>query len=274
VNQRTQKNRDDQKLNPELPQLQTPSAGQPLEAETRAFMEPRFAHSFANVRVHADSAADQLARGYEAQAFAFGDDLYFRDGAYDPSSAQGLHTLAHELTHVVQQSGHGKDGFSEKVASSHSRSETEAHAAARAVTMGGHANVSTGSAGAVQVAKMDENEAMAAVPQILPPPLPDAPMPQIPGPAPVPTNIPGLPEGTPGPGRIPPVGVGLGAGIAGALAGIAAFLWPKKTAPRWMDEMNPLTGQPYTSEQEFQQVQQEMQRRALEQQAAGTPSAP
>jgi hypothetical protein len=35
-----------------------------------------------------------------------------------------------------------------------------------------------------------------------------------------------------------------------------------------MDEMNPLTGQPYASEQEFQQVQQEMQRRALEEQPA------
>jgi hypothetical protein len=257
--------------------LETPSTGQPLEVSVRTLLEPRFGHNFANVRVHADRAADELTRTHEAQAFAFGNDLYFRDGAYDPTSSHGLHTLAHELTHVVQQSGATKS--IRRSSQSGDRTELEAGSVARDVMQGRSVNVQAGSAGQMQVARMDEGDQWAAaVPPMLPPPMPGAPAPQIPGPGRVPTNIPGLPEISPGPnsapnpGRIGLLG-GLGAGIAGVAAGLAAWLWPNTTAPRWMDEMNPLTGQPYTSEQEFQQVQQEMQRRTLEEQNAGTPSA-
>jgi hypothetical protein len=256
--------------------FETTRFGQPLETDTRTLLEPKFQHDFSNVRVHADGEADAITRAFQARAFAFGDDLFFRDGAYDPTSSTGMYTLAHELTHVVQQSGSRNNEFSGQVTPSDSPSETEAHMAARAVVSGAPAKVSVGSADAAQISRMDENDPMvAAVSPMLPPPMPNAPNPQIPGPGRVPTNIPGLPETTPpGPGRVPPppVGVGFGAGIAGALAGLATFLWPNKTAPRWMDEMNPLTGQPYASEQEFQQVQQEMHRRALEEQNAGTPS--
>jgi Domain of unknown function (DUF4157) len=271
LNQRAHKNRE-RTANHDT-HLETPSPGQPLEVNVRALLEPRFAHSFANVRVHADRAADELTRTHEARAFAFGNDLYFRDGAYDPTSSQGLHTLAHELTHVVQQSGATKS--TRRSSQSEDRTELEAGSAARDVMQGRSVNVQAGSADQVQVARMDEGDQWAAaVPPMLPPPMPGAPAPQIPGPGRVPTNIPGLPEVSPGPnpGRIGLLG-GLGAGIAGVAAGLAAWLWPNKTAPRWMDEMNPLTGQPYASEQEFQQVQQELQRRALEEQNAGTPSA-
>jgi hypothetical protein len=57
------------------------------------------------------------------------------------------------------------------------------------------------------------------------------------------------------------IGAGIGAVAAPLLAGLGTLLWSNKTAPRWMDEMNPLNGKPYASEQEFQDVQRELQRR-------------
>ena len=45
------------------------SPGQPLDAATRAFMEPRFGHDFSNVRVHTDAKAAESARTVNALAY-------------------------------------------------------------------------------------------------------------------------------------------------------------------------------------------------------------
>lgn len=58
---------------------------------------------FSNVNVHTDKQAAQLNKDLGAQAFTHGNDIYFNNGKYDPSSKSGQHLLAHELTHVVQQ---------------------------------------------------------------------------------------------------------------------------------------------------------------------------
>lgn len=81
------------------------SSGQPLDAATRAFMEPRFGHDFSNVRVHADGRAAAAARAVNAQAYTIGRDIVFGGGRYQPSTSEGKLLLAHELTHVVQQQG-------------------------------------------------------------------------------------------------------------------------------------------------------------------------
>ena len=81
------------------------SPGRPLDATTRAFMEPRFGHSFADVRVHADSQAEDSARAVGARAYAVGRHVVFASGAYAPGTAAGRLLLAHELAHVVQQRG-------------------------------------------------------------------------------------------------------------------------------------------------------------------------
>ena len=83
------------------------SSGQPLAASTRAFFEPRFGHNFSQVRVHTDSGADQSARSVDALAYTVGQDMAFRAGQYRPDTEPGRRLLAHELTHVVQQGGHG-----------------------------------------------------------------------------------------------------------------------------------------------------------------------
>lgn len=79
--------------------------GQPLAPPTRKSMESRFNHDFSGVRVHTDRNAAQLNQHIHAQAFTHGQHIYFGQGAYQPGSFTGEHLLAHELTHVVQQTG-------------------------------------------------------------------------------------------------------------------------------------------------------------------------
>jgi hypothetical protein len=80
--------------------------GSPLPDETREFMEPRFGADFGGVRVHADGEAAQINRELSAQAFTHGQDIYMGEGRYNPGTDAGKRLLAHELTHVVQQTGH------------------------------------------------------------------------------------------------------------------------------------------------------------------------
>ena len=81
------------------------SAGQPLDAASRQFFEPRFGHDFGKVRVHADGEAQQSAKSIHARAFAAGQDIVLGAGQYFPGTSSGRSLLAHELAHVVQQQG-------------------------------------------------------------------------------------------------------------------------------------------------------------------------
>ena len=67
-------------------------------------MEPRFGQDFSGVRLHTDSEAAGASKELNAQAFTRGSDIYFGNGRYQLESTQSQHLLAHELTHVVQQS--------------------------------------------------------------------------------------------------------------------------------------------------------------------------
>jgi len=67
-------------------------------------MEARFRHSFAAVRIHADEHAAVAAGSVDARAFTVGSHIVFAPGEYRPGTAEGRVLLAHELTHVVQQS--------------------------------------------------------------------------------------------------------------------------------------------------------------------------
>ncbi len=79
------------------------SPGQPLDAATRSFMEPRFGHSFGNVRVHTNAQAAESARAVNALAYTVGENIVFGSGQFAPGTMGGRQLLAHELTHVVQQ---------------------------------------------------------------------------------------------------------------------------------------------------------------------------
>lgn len=79
--------------------------GQPLPGDVRNRMEQSFGADFSNVRVHTDGESDSLNRSLQSRAFTTGQDLFFKGGEYNPASRQGRKLIAHELTHVVQQSG-------------------------------------------------------------------------------------------------------------------------------------------------------------------------
>lgn len=84
-------------------------AGQSLDPATRAFMESRFGHDFSGVRLHTDTPAAASAKAVRARAYTVGRDIVFAAGAYAPATAGGRRLLAHELTHVVQQSRAGSE---------------------------------------------------------------------------------------------------------------------------------------------------------------------
>jgi len=84
------------------------SVGQPLDATTRAYFEPRFGHDFSGVRVHADAAAEESARELNARAYTVRHNIVFGAGRFAPRTEEGRRLIAHELMHVIQQSGSSK----------------------------------------------------------------------------------------------------------------------------------------------------------------------
>jgi hypothetical protein len=80
-----------------------PSGGRPLDANVRAFFEPRFHFDFSQVRVFSDDRAAEAAHSIGALAYTTGSNIVFGNGRYQPGTSEGLRLLAHELTHVIQQ---------------------------------------------------------------------------------------------------------------------------------------------------------------------------
>ena len=78
--------------------------GHPLSDEVREPMGKVFGTDFKDVRVHTDSEANLLNQQLSATAFTTARDIFFRQGEYSPGSDSGKKLIAHELTHVVQQS--------------------------------------------------------------------------------------------------------------------------------------------------------------------------
>ena len=119
------------------------SPGRPLDAATRAFMEPRFGHSFADVRVHADGQAADSARAVGARAYAVGRHVVFASGAYAPETTAGQRLLAHELAHVVQQGGRPAALQARlELGRADDAAEREAERSSRAIAEGGRPTVS------------------------------------------------------------------------------------------------------------------------------------
>ncbi len=79
------------------------SSGQPLDAQTRTLMESHLGHDFGRVRVYADGRAAESARAVGTSAYTLGHQVVFGAGQYRPRTSDGRRLLAHELTHVVQQ---------------------------------------------------------------------------------------------------------------------------------------------------------------------------
>ncbi|HUQ10074.1 MAG TPA: DUF4157 domain-containing protein [Steroidobacteraceae bacterium] len=79
-------------------------AGHALDAPVRQDMEQGIGADFSGVRIHTGAPASELNDSLHARAFTHGQDVFFNAGEFNPGSSGGRHLLAHELTHVVQQS--------------------------------------------------------------------------------------------------------------------------------------------------------------------------
>lgn len=114
--------------------------GEPLEPAVATEMSARLGADVSDVRIHRDAAASESARAVNAQAYTVGSEIVFQSGQYDPSGPAGQRTLAHELTHVVQQRQGDVDGTAVGggLAFSHpsDRFEREASSAAERVMAG------------------------------------------------------------------------------------------------------------------------------------------
>ena len=80
--------------------------GSPLPKSIREEYESQLDADLSSVRIHSDSNHQQLASSLNAKAFTNGNDIIFADGQFSPHTREGKKLLAHELTHVVQQTKH------------------------------------------------------------------------------------------------------------------------------------------------------------------------
>jgi len=139
--------------------------GSPLDEGTRTSMESSFGQDFSDVRVHTDTKASQSAESVGANAYTVGNDIVFRSGHFDASSPTGQRTIAHELSHVVQQRSGPVDGAEAaggiRLSDPSDRFERAADATADQVLSGSQAPeapAGSGSGAAVQLEEADENE--------------------------------------------------------------------------------------------------------------------
>jgi phage-related protein len=101
IAQRTRAAGQQPELNQQLQQER--GGGSPLPAPTRARLEGFFGSDLSEVRVHTDQQADTLASSLGASAFTTGRDMFFSNGTFAPDTDTGLHLVAHETAHTVQQ---------------------------------------------------------------------------------------------------------------------------------------------------------------------------
>lgn len=85
----------------------TKGSGNFLKGKARAEMEQGFGVDLSNVKIHTNSSSTQMNNELGAHAFTNGNDIFFNSRKFNPTSKEGKHLLAHELTHALQQNGPG-----------------------------------------------------------------------------------------------------------------------------------------------------------------------
>jgi len=117
------------------------SPGRPLDETSRAYFEPAFGHDFSRIRIHDDSRAASSADQVGARAYSAGDHIVLGDAVRSADSLNRRRTLAHELTHTVQQRGARIEAGALQLGQFDSPSESEARNTAAAVMSGRSANL-------------------------------------------------------------------------------------------------------------------------------------
>ncbi len=103
-------------------------SGMPVSMRTAMELGPYVQFDPSRARVHVGPAAEQAASQLQAKAFTIGSDVFFGAGQFQPESASGKALIAHELTHVAQQTG-GRTLKSDGTAASGDALEAQARSA-------------------------------------------------------------------------------------------------------------------------------------------------
>jgi hypothetical protein len=134
--------------------------GQPLDPAVQASMGEAMGADLGEVHVHTSPESDALNRQLGAKAFTTGQDVFFREGAYDPHSTGGQELIAHELTHVAQQQA-GRAGGAGRMAVNAPGDAYEQEADAAAKTIVGGASGGANAGAQVQRQPEEEEETLA-----------------------------------------------------------------------------------------------------------------
>ena len=152
---------DDARALPALDMAPFEGGGALLAPNWRQRLEPAFGTGFGSVRVHDDAASHAAARTLHAHAFTVGQHVHFAAGRFAPETRAGLHLLAHELTHTIQQRGATAAGpaLMAELDAPDAPLERQADAQADAVLAGRTQRVSAGSAGSGAQARLQREAA-------------------------------------------------------------------------------------------------------------------
>jgi hypothetical protein len=127
-------------LPPSVAEAMQSGSGDPLAKPARLQMENALGADLGDVRVHTESQAARAARDLNAEAFTFGQDIFFGAGTFQPEKPEGQKLLAHELTHTVQQKGNdslqANSAGGVTISQPGEPQEVEAEAVAQRVMMG------------------------------------------------------------------------------------------------------------------------------------------
>ena len=120
------------------------SSGAGLPPRLQQTFEQSLGADLSAVRLHTGGDSARAAQAVGAQAYAVGNDIHFAAGRYQPDDPFGMHLLAHEVAHTVQQQGSAAGpAFKLEVSEPGDAHEVEADRAADAMVAGAPAQVST-----------------------------------------------------------------------------------------------------------------------------------
>ncbi|MEM7084577.1 MAG: DUF4157 domain-containing protein [Bacteroidota bacterium] len=106
---------DTKNANVETKLKKSKGGGHKMKGDILTEMEQGFGADFSHINIHTGADAQAMSEQLGAQAFTSGNDVYFNQGKYDPSTKEGKHLLAHELTHTIQQKGKAEKDVQKKV---------------------------------------------------------------------------------------------------------------------------------------------------------------
>lgn len=124
----------------------SPSSSMPLPSDVRARFERSTGADLSGVRIHTGHESAEAAHAVGAHAYTVGQDIHFAAGQYAPSNPAGLHLLAHEVAHTVQQRGIPPTTQCKlEVSTPNDAAEVEADHAADALVQGASVSIGGGS---------------------------------------------------------------------------------------------------------------------------------